>query len=363
MKIIHLIPELATGGAENSIAELVNASTSKNHNKIWVFKNIIDHPIVDKFDSSVKIKSFSKKSSLLFLLKLIRSTWQEDPDVIHAHLTPSLYPLLLLSVLHRRSKKFFTLHYEKFNIQNPILKIFYQFILPISGIKFFTLSEGSKTELQSFLKMKKRIYLLPNGLAEKTKTSLFKEAEKEIENLKTDSTKVFISVGRIVEIKNFPLLLNVFSTLYDEKQNAILIILGTPPAGREDILDHLKAQKPKNVHFLGNRSNVTDYLLLSDFYCCSSFSEGLPMSIIEALSCKLPIISTSYKNASMVLENGKNGYITNSFEMEDYITKVRMLLNLSKSDYESFSKHSYVIFKENYHIAKISKRYQHILNE
>ena len=52
----------------------------------------------------------------------------------------------------------------------------------------------------------------------------------------------------------------------------------------KNIYDELIANKPGNVHFFGKVSNVSDYLLNADAFVLTSLFEGLPISLLEALS-------------------------------------------------------------------------------
>ena len=66
------------------------------------------------------------------------------------------------------------------------------------------------------------------------------------------------------------------------------------------------------IVFEGNQSDVGKYLNNADVYCCSSFVEGLPIAVLEAMACGLPIITTSAGGVVDIVENNKNGYVVDS---------------------------------------------------
>ncbi|GHX42273.1 glycosyltransferase [Vibrio cholerae] len=95
---------------------------------------------------------------------------------------------------------------------------------------------------------------------------------------------IFISVGSLIPRKNMELLISAFSKLPNDTRGS-LVILGNGP-----LMDSLKAKNVNGVHLLGNVNNVPDYLTGADYFLSSSLSEGLPNTVLEALSAGLPVI-------------------------------------------------------------------------
>lgn len=61
--------------------------------------------------------------------------------------------------------------------------------------------------------------------------------------------------------------------------------------------------------FVGSVADVTSYLLTADVFILLSKDEGLPISILEAMRCSLPIISTKVAGIPEMIEDGKSGYL------------------------------------------------------
>lgn len=70
------------------------------------------------------------------------------------------------------------------------------------------------------------------------------------------------------------------------------------------------------VTFHGYRQDVSYGLQNADYLVQLSDFEGCPLSVLEALQCGVPVISTEYPSAFELIENGKNGYIL-PFDMVD----------------------------------------------
>jgi glycosyltransferase involved in cell wall biosynthesis len=105
----------------------------------------------------------------------------------------------------------------------------------------------------------------------------------------------FINVGRLNKQKGQWFLIRSFRKVVDKHENARLFILGegTLKNELEDLINKLNLNE--NVFLLDVQENVFPFLKKSDCFIFSSLWEGLPMTLIEALTMNLPIISTDCK--------------------------------------------------------------------
>jgi glycosyltransferase involved in cell wall biosynthesis len=105
----------------------------------------------------------------------------------------------------------------------------------------------------------------------------------------------FINVGRLNRQKGQWFLIRSFRKVVNQHNNARLFILGEGILKKEleNLINNLNLNE--NVFLLGVQENVFPFLKKSDCFIFSSLWEGLPMTLIEALSMNLPIISTDCK--------------------------------------------------------------------
>ncbi|KAA2456752.1 glycosyltransferase family 4 protein, partial [Alistipes onderdonkii] len=71
-------------------------------------------------------------------------------------------------------------------------------------------------------------------------------------------------------------------------------------------------------YWLGAKNNVGDYLLQADFFVLSSLFEGLPISLLEAISCGVIPICTPAGGIPDVINSESNGYVSKSFGADDF---------------------------------------------
>jgi len=107
-----------------------------------------------------------------------------------------------------------------------------------------------------------------------------------------EGTIEIVSVGRLEYEKNYSLLLDAVHELVRREVPCKLTLLGE---GR--LLDDLQQQKERlglsNVHFAGYSNDVLGALHASDVLVFTSTSEGMPVTVIEAMLLGVPIVSTA----------------------------------------------------------------------
>ena len=98
--------------------------------------------------------------------------------------------------------------------------------------------------------------------------------------------KIFMFAGPLDKGKNIISLIKAFKQNNTGKRTELLII---GDSSKRDELIKIAADT-ENIKFLGKKSNILDYYKSADFYISASKYEGLPNSVLEAMSCGLPVI-------------------------------------------------------------------------
>jgi len=109
--------------------------------------------------------------------------------------------------------------------------------------------------------------------------------------------------------KNQSLLIKALALIKDDTPSAKLLL-----AGEGRLLEQcrglaLSLGVDKMVDFLGFRQDVDQLLSISDIAVASSMREGLPVNVMEAMSCGLPVIATENRGHLELVVNHQNGYI------------------------------------------------------
>lgn len=109
--------------------------------------------------------------------------------------------------------------------------------------------------------------------------------ELRVDNRIPQDCIAYLVLGRLSERKNIGLIIEAFKKI--SNPNIRLIIVGDGPL-RKELED--RACDDKRITFTGNTKAPLKYLQLSDILISSALAEGLPNTVLEALSCGLPCI-------------------------------------------------------------------------
>jgi len=122
-------------------------------------------------------------------------------------------------------------------------------------------------------------------------------------------TFIIGSVGRLTEQKGHKYLLMAAQKIAKENSNVHFMLVGDGPL-RPD-LEALSNQLGIKhfVSFLGRRSDIKELLQCFDIFVLPSLWEGLPISLLESMASKVPIVTTSIAGCTDIIENGKNGIL------------------------------------------------------
>jgi len=115
-----------------------------------------------------------------------------------------------------------------------------------------------------------------------------------------------ISVGRLAAPKDWTTLLSAL-TSFDPQAFAELVIVGDGP-NREQVQDELAARSlGGRVRLLGERDDVSHLLADADVFLLASRSEGLPLSVIEAMAAGLPVVASDVGGLRELVRDGETG--------------------------------------------------------
>lgn len=118
---------------------------------------------------------------------------------------------------------------------------------------------------------------------------------KEKNNIKL-SRNTIITVGRLNNQKGHINLIRAFKYVVDEVSDAKLLVLGQGPLEERIKKEIKKLHLEKNIELLGYQKNPYIYMKNSSCFVLSSFYEGMPNVVLEAMYVDLPVISTDCKS-------------------------------------------------------------------
>ena len=318
MKILRIYTKLPPnlGGMEKHIAELTRYQL-KEGIEVKIFYN--DGSPISKNDE--KLLPFSVKKLkpsfmgmqifyLAVIWKLIKD--KENFDVIHIHGDWS--SLLFVKQLKRLTNAKLTI----FSIHDQLTsKVTHQKFLPalIKNVDLvFSTSYAAAMELEQL--SHKNVIAQPSGV----KKIFFKSFFKMIDSPKFK----IITVANLFPKKNLDLILEIAKEMSDYD----FTIIGTGSQEMQ-LQNKIKKDNISNVNLVGFKSEneLVSYYQQSNCFLLTSYREGTPTAILEAMACGLPIVTSNVGGIDNIISDGTNGFVIKTFDKKDYIEKILMLKN------------------------------------
>ncbi|MDQ0321103.1 glycosyltransferase involved in cell wall biosynthesis [Pararhizobium capsulatum DSM 1112] len=140
-----------------------------------------------------------------------------------------------------------------------------------------------------------------------------------------DSHPLIVTVARLVWFKGLHDLIDAAALVLEKEPNARFLIVGSGPQ-----LDELRAKTvalgiADRVIFAGERRDVPDILSAADIFALTSVSEGLPISILEAMAAGLPVVATDVGGISELVAEGETGFLVPAREPREIANRILRL--------------------------------------
>lgn len=134
------------------------------------------------------------------------------------------------------------------------------------------------------------------------------------------------SAGRLVSIKDFPLFIETARILQVSCPNVQFILAGDGPEREKLQILVNKYGLGKNFKFLGFISETSDFYQDLDLYINTSFHEGIPLSILEAMAHGTPVVAPGVGGLCEIIEDGVEGFLVYSRNPIEYAKKCMSLM-------------------------------------
>ena len=117
------------------------------------------------------------------------------------------------------------------------------------------------------------------------------------------------SMGRFFPVKDFPFMVEIAKILRIETDKIKFELAGDGP-DENIIIEMIKKYRLENVFCLrGFLENVEEYFMGIDIYLNTSIHEGIPLSILEAMSYGIPVIAPDVGGIKEIIKDGSEGYL------------------------------------------------------
>jgi glycosyltransferase involved in cell wall biosynthesis len=312
IRVLQVIPKLMTGGAERVALDLARHLDQESFEVAIMSLFPYTGERFEQEATELNIKVFYLSKRLGFQPKVwfeVNRLFQEfKPDVVHNHLY-ALYTVLPSVLWHAVPARLHTVH--NIAVKDAIGKRVYLNKLAFRYLDCVPVSISrviQNTVHEVYGNPESPVIYNGVDLAEYNQ----QPQQRELWRLRNGIDKdifVFVCVARLALAKNHRLLIEAFNQVVQNTPNTILLLVGDGEL-RSDIADLIECfGLQEKVRMLGQRSDIKEILNASDAFVLSSNWEGLPISVLEAMSTGKPIIATNVGGISELIFQGRNGYL------------------------------------------------------
>lgn len=308
MKILHVISSLSAGGAETLVKDIcirmagdgfdMGIAYISSASSLSTSESVEQRFREAASRHSVKLYEIghSSRRNPLFGASQLRAILSDfQPDVLHCHLATSIVHRLLIRTT---IPTVYTQHNIVLEFPTPAFLLFDMVVDQYVGI-----CETCHQMLRSHVR--REVVLIRNG-------SSFTKVKNRLPRLAIQPPMV-LSVGSIRDQKDYDTLIEVAGQVVRQWRAGApaprFLVAGDGARINEMRSKVTAAGLDGVVEFLGARKDVRDLMLNADMLLMTSRYEGLPITMIEALHCGLPIVATAVGGCVEIVEDGKNGYL------------------------------------------------------
>lgn len=342
--VAQLVDNLSVGGAEQLAVRIANG-LAKAGKPAFIYVLRDTGPLVDKVDPDVTLRVLNIhrhpiSNPVKFIASLVdgyrkfsRQLKADNVAIVQSHLTHANFWNLLLSItgviiglptIHNNQE----FQYGSSGVKGRLAKIAYKLMLTKCG-GVIACSDEVRASLIKELGVDdpgEKLITVTNGVDIPERISEQLRNKVRAEFSLTPETPVVLGAGRLTYQKNFSVLVDA-AKIVKEKVPGVKFIVGGEGELRADLEDQIaKLNLEDTVLLPGNIMNLPEMMQSADLFVLPSKYEGLPLVLLEAMASGLPAVGSSIKGTIDVIENGKNGLLTDLDDIDGLADAIIELL-------------------------------------
>lgn len=307
IKVVHFIHGLNMGGAETLVK---NYALLLDRARFQVtvlcyehcgspYEGVLRQNNIDVVYVCDEMPLYTKQGIIAKMVNHYQRYWlirrelrKLKPDIVHFHLRLSNY--IRFAGLDRNVRLFYTQHYDtsfwEKDYPDDIKNL--KWLMKRYQVQPIALNKAMKASMDRILQTD-QTRILNNGVdMSEFQKPLDRNAKRNELNVPQDAF-VIAHVGRFDPIKNHEFLVKVFQQIKQKKPKAFLLMVGRGET-EEKVRNQLKgAGLAGSYRILHDRTDVAEILRACDAAVFPSFSEGLPLSLIEMQAAGLHCIAST----------------------------------------------------------------------
>ena len=313
-RVMQLALTLDIGGLEMLVFDLVRKLDRRKYEPIVCC--LQTGPLAEKIErAGIRLVYMEKRPGLdcALILRLARLIKRERIDILHSHnkgvhlygaLAAQMAGIPLIHTRHGRN----LLNDGNVSSRFTLLRkgLVNRLLYSLTDLTVAVSYDSRKIALKQDRVCEEKVITIHNGVdVQKYARNLGNE---QIRRMKQDmgiyeDDFIIGIVARLSPEKDHNILLEAFAIVYNKIRDIKLVIVGDGSLKEKLIKKALALELDSNVFFLGTREDIPEILKLFDVFVLSSYTEGIALTLLEAMSAGLPVIATNVGgNPEVVLD-------------------------------------------------------------
>ena len=361
-KVLHLVQGLDVGGLEYMVVALVNRLNRKKFlPNICCFDTLGE--LQNNLLNDTKTTLLKRKPGIDFFypFKLAALLKKDQADILHLHNSTAFFYGVLAGKIAGIRRIIYTEHARdvapniKVRIMDKILSYMTDRIVVVA--EFLKRNLVHKEWINPEI-----ISTIYNGIDGDQFSREF-DREGIIKELSVSPAANLIGiVARLDPIKNHRCLIKAMKKVSTIFSDAVLLVIGDGPL-REELEELVtEEQLQDNILFLGTRNDIPRLLSMLDIFVLCSLSEGLPLTILEAMAAGKPIVASAVGGIPEVIDHGIDGILIPSDDSDRLAEAISELLHDDKKR-DDMGEKARKKFEERFTIQTMVERYEELYEE
>ena len=348
MRILHIITLSELGGAQSVVYNLVKEHSKEHEIHIisggngdaWEGLSRVRVHLIKELDRNISVKDIVVLNKLRKFEKII------NPDVVHLH---SSKIGAFGRLIYDSSKIVYTVHgFDSIRIVNRKF-LFVERLLKNKAYKIIGVSKYDVINLnkEEIVYNVECIYNGIDDISEKSDINYNTDILSKIDSIRQKYEHIVCCIARDNQQKK----IDLFFDIAKQMPGIAFVWMGN---------DNSYTNLSDNIFLFGKVLSASLYLKYMDLFILPSNYEGLPMSIIEALSMSLPVVASDVGGISELLD-GTNGFTSNN-RVEYFTSKINKILS-DPVLYASMSKKARETYEKKFTLKMMADNYERIYKE
>lgn len=180
---------------------------------------------------------------------------------------------------------------------------------------------------------KDKIHILPQGVDTVNRFFPINDAQKKELRVKynlPEGKKILLFCARIVPNKGIKVMLKTWNIVHQAQPDAILLVVG---GGMYSLINEIKEYNKlvdNTIILTGEVDKTDDYYKMADLYFFPSEFEGLPTTLMEAISSGLPCIASKIGGNIDLVQPSESGLLIDKYDFQEFAKAILTLFNNNK---------------------------------